>query len=98
MIKTYYIDSYDDWEDFLGNHDLEISKLIVDTALDNLHSKKRYIHVLDVEVEDDDSVLEITLDTQELVSTLELNLLTLEHYEEYEYCSRIKTTIDKLNS
>ena len=98
MVKTYYINSYDDWEVFLQEHDLEISKLIVDSALDNLDSGKRYIHVIDVDVEEDDAVLEITLDTHELVDTLELNLKILEYYEEYEYCMRIKQTINKLNN
>ena len=98
MVKTYYINSYDDWEVFLQEHDLEISKLIVDSALDNLDSGKRYIHVIDVDVEEDDAVLEITLDTHELVDTLELNLKILEYYEEYEYCMRIKNTINKLNN
>jgi len=98
MVKTYYINSYDDWEVFLQEHDLEISKLIVDSALDNLDSGKRYIHVIDVDVEEDDAILEITLDTHELVDTLELNLKILEYYEEYEYCMRIKQTINKLNN
>ena len=98
MVKTYYINSYDDWEIFLQEHDLEISKLIVDSALDNLDSGKRYIHVIDVDVEEDDDVLEITLDTHELVDTLELNLKILEYYEEYEYCMRVKNTINKLES
>lgn len=98
MVKTYYINSYDDWEVFLQEHDLEISKLIVDSALNNLDSKKRYIHVIDVDVEEDDAILEITLDTNELVDTLELNLKILEYYEEYEYCMRIKKTINKLNN
>ena len=98
MVKTYYINSYDDWEIFLQEHDLEISKLIVDSALDNLDSGKRYIHVIDVDVEEDDAVLEITLDTHELVDTLELNLKILEYYEEYEYCMRVKNTINKLES
>ncbi len=98
MVKTYYINSYDDWEVFLQEHDLEISKLIVDSALDNLDSGKRYIHVIDVDVEEDDAVLEITLDTHELVDTLELNLKILEYYEEYEYCMRVKNTINKLES
>ena len=98
MVKTYYINSYDDWEVFLQEHDLEISKLIVDSALDNLDSGKRYIHVIDVDVEEDDAILEITLDTHELVDTLELNLKILEYYEEYEYCMRIKNTINKLNN
>jgi hypothetical protein len=98
MVKTYYINSYNDWEIFLQEHDLEISKLIVDSALDNLDSGKRYIHVIDVDVEEDDAVLEITLDTHELVDTLELNLKILEYYEEYEYCMRVKNTINKLES
>ena len=98
MVKTYYINSYDDWEVFLQEHDLEISKLIVDSALDNLDSGKRYIHVIDVDVEEDDAILEITLDTHELVDTLELNLKILEYYEEYEYCMRIKQKINKLNN
>ena len=98
MPKTFYIQSYDDWEIFLEQHDLELATLIVETAFKNLDSKKRYIHIADVDVEEEETILEITLDTDEMVHTLETNLVILEHYEEYELCIKVRNAINKLKS
>jgi len=97
-LKTFYIDSVEDWELFAQEYDLEISQCIIEVALKNLDSKKRFHHVMDIEVEEDDTVLEITLDKKEIINTLETNLLIQEHYEQYETCAQVVEAIEYLKS
>ena len=97
-MKTFYIDNTGDWELFAQKHDLEISQCIVEIALKNLNSKKRFHHVMDIEVEEEDTILEITLDKKEIINTLETNLLIQEHYEKYEVCDQIIKAIEYLKS
>jgi hypothetical protein len=97
-LKTFYIDSVEDWELFAQEHDLEISQCIIEVALKNLDSRKRFYHVMDIEVEEEDTVLEITLDRKEIINTLETNLLIQEHYEQYETCAKVVKAIEYLKS
>ena len=97
-MKTFYIDSVEDWELFAQEYDLEISQCIIEVALKSLDSKKRFHHVMDIEVEEDDTVLEITLDKKEIINTLETNLLIQEHYEQYETCAQVVEAIEYLKS
>ena len=80
----------------LQNQDLKISKAIVEVALKNLHSKKRFIPILEVHVEEEEEVFDITLDKQNLVSTLQQNLKIHERNEDYEGCARIANAIKEL--
>lgn len=96
MAKTFSIQSVDDWESFSEEHALEISKNIVEVALKNLDGKKRYYHVMDIEIEETDSILEVTLDREEMLDTLEKNLYIHEVYEQYEDCARIAQAITYL--
>jgi hypothetical protein len=97
-LKTFYIDNIEDWESFSQEHDLEISQCIIDVALKNLDSKKRFYHVMDVECEEEDTILEITLDKKEMINTLETNLLIQERYEQYETCAQVIKAIKYLKN
>ena len=76
-----------------GNFLIEIVKII----LDNLSTKKRFIPVLEIYLERSDVIVDLTVDRKDFIDTLEKNLKTLVTWEEYEWCSKIKKAIDKLN-
>jgi hypothetical protein len=98
MAFQYTVQRAEDFEQIMVEKDFEISKLIVEKALANLFSKKRYIHIFDVEVIEDDSIIEITLDRKDMLDVLEKNLTIYEHYEAYEDCVLIQEAINKLKS
>jgi len=98
MAKRIKIKTQEDFEVMLQERDLVISKAIVDTALKNLNNTKRYIPVLEIHVEDDGSVFDITLDRQDMVSTLEQNLEIHEYHEDYEGCAKIINAIKEIKS
>ena len=96
MVKRIKVKNIEEFEQMLQNQDLKISKAIVEVALKNLHSKKRFIPILEVHVEEEEEVFDITLDKQNLVSTLQQNLKIHERNEDYEGCARIANAIKEL--
>jgi len=96
MIKRIKVKSIEEFEEMLQEQDLKISKAIVEVALKNLKNKKRFIPVMEIHVEEDESIFDITLDRQNLVSTLQQNLEIHERNEDYEGCARIAKAIQEL--
>ena len=96
MAKRIKVKSVEEFEDMLQEQDLKISKAIVEVALKNLKAKKRFIPVLEIHVEEDETIFDITLDRQNLLSTLQQNLEIHERNEDYEGCARISKAIQEL--
>ena len=96
MVKRIKVKNVEEFEDMLQEQDLKISKAIIEVALKNLKGKKRFIPVLEVHVEEDESIFDITLDRQNMVSTLQQNLEIHERNEDYEGCARISKAIQEL--
>jgi DNA-directed RNA polymerase len=96
MVKRIKVKSVEEFEDMLQEQDLKISKAIIEVALKNLKGNKRFIPVLEVHVEEDESIFDITLDRQNMLSTLQQNLEIHERNEDYEGCARIAKAIQEL--
>ena len=96
MTKRIKVKSVEEFEDMLQEQDLKISKAIIEVALKNLKGDKRFIPVLEVHVEEDESIFDITLDRQNMLSTLQQNLEIHERNEDYEGCARISKAIQEL--
>ena len=96
MVKRIKVKSVEEFEDMLQGQDLKISKAIIEIALKNLKGTKRFIPILEIHVEDDDSIFDITLDRQNMLSTLQQNLEIHERNEDYEGCARIAKAIQEL--
>ena len=96
MVKRIKVKSVEEFEDMLQEQDLKISKAIIEVALKNLKGDKRFIPILEVHVEEDESIFDITLDRQNMLSTLRQNLEIHERNEDYEGCARIAKAIQEL--
>ena len=96
MVKRIKVKSVEEFEEMLQEQDLKISKAIVEVALKNLKAKKRFIPVLEIHVEEDETIFDITLERQNLLSTLQQNLEIHERNEDYEGCARIAKAIQEL--
>ena len=83
----------DEFEELVTQRDLRISKALVETILKNLKGRKRHLHALSVLIEQDQTIYDITIDTQEFVHTLEQNLPIYEKHELYEGCAEIVKAI-----
>ena len=96
MVKRIKVKSVEEFEEMLQEQDLKITKAIIEIALKNLKGTKRFIPILEIHVEDDDSIFDITLDRQNMISTLQQNLEIHERNEDYEGCARIAKAIQEL--
>ena len=96
MVKRIKVKSVEEFEEMLQEQDLKISKAIIEVALKNLKGEKRFIPVLEIHVEEDESIFDITLDRQNMVSTLQQNLEIHERNEDYEGCARIANALKEL--
>jgi len=96
MVKKIIIKNYDEFEERLEDQDVEISNALVEVALANINSKKRFIPALEIELEEEETIYDISLDTRDMVGTLEQNLEIQERHENYETCFFIKEALDKL--
>jgi len=91
-------DSEDEIENIFSYGKKELNDLIVDTALDNLHTEIENIPVVSIFTKDTDTLYDIMIERPDMVETLEQNLTTMEEYEDYERCSKIIKAIDYLKS
>jgi DNA-directed RNA polymerase len=98
MVKRIKVQSHEAFEEMLQEQDLKISKAIIEVALKNLHSKKRFIPILEIYVEEDETLYDITLDKSNILDTLEQNLEIHERNEDYEGCARIAKAIKEITN
>lgn len=96
MVKRIKVNTQDDFEQMIQDKDIKISRAIVDAALKNLKSRKRFVPVLEVLIEDEDIIFDITLDRKNLKETLQQNLEIHEFHEDYEMCQRISNAMKEL--
>ena len=97
MVKQIVVETHEDFEAMMIEQDLEISRAIVEVALKNLKGKKRFIPILEIYVEEDETIYDVTLDRLNILDTLEQNLEIHERNEDYEGCARIAKAIKELN-
>ncbi len=96
MTKQLNYKNLEKFEDIVKEEPLTISSIIVEGILKNLDTKKRFINILDVHLEEEDTILNFTADSSEFINTLNQNLKTYIEYEEYERCEEIKQAINLL--
>jgi hypothetical protein len=89
------VDTIEDFEKYIRDNRFEFSEMIVQTILDNLDAKEEFL-MLEVYVESTDEIMEISMDPNYYLETLEKNLKIYEEFEEYEMCSYIHEAIQKL--
>ena len=85
-------------EELLNGESKYLSDLIVDIALQNLKTRKKEIPVLQIITKDTDFIYDIIIDREDMIETLEINLDTMQDYEDYERCSLIVNALDYLKS
>ena len=71
----------------------ELSDIIVDVALENIKSKRKVIPVITIYTQDTDMTYDIVIEREDMTETLEVNLDTMEDYEDYERCFKIQEAL-----
>ena len=93
IYRTIVVKTAEDFTSLVENSDWRIVQAIVEGALKNLHTERRFIHILTVEVEEDDDIYDLTLNRKEFRGALERNL---KHYEDMELYERCQDIVDAI--
>lgn len=86
----------EEMNDVFRGGEKRLHDLIVDTALDNLKTKRKEIPVVSILTKDDDTTYDIMIERTDMIETLEQNLKSMEEYEDYERCQKIVNALDYL--
>lgn len=87
-----------EFERAIEDGDFRISKIIVETILNNLKTKKKNIYIMNFYIEETEESIDFTVLKDNFAEVLEKNIKFYEKEELYEMCSIIKKTIDSLKS
>ena len=93
MAKEFEVSTAEEFESMLQTKDIRISEALVETILNNLKGKKRYIHALSVVCREEDAIYDITVDREDFQHTLKHNLSTYIKEERYEDCAKIQKAL-----
>jgi cytidylate kinase len=92
------VNTLEEWENIVKDQNYDVSKAVVNKILENLHTKKRFIPILEIEINDNGEIYDITLDRKNMLNTLQVNLKIYEKYEDYEGCDSIIKAINTISS
>lgn len=107
-MNKYIVNTEEEFWDMFEEKELELSNLFVDACFKFLKQNpnfnpsdiKKYDDILitSVFIRELDDYGEIMLNPLDILEILEENLITQEQYENYEMCSKIKSTIESLKN
>jgi protein-arginine kinase activator protein McsA len=98
MASELNVSTQEDFMELIDQKDFRISRAIVESILDNLDTKKKNVHVLTVNCEEENITFDLTVDTKFFALTLEENLSYYVKEEKYEDCQKIVNAINQLKS
>jgi hypothetical protein len=95
-MEEFSVNNSEEFEKMVEKGDIRIAKALVGTILSNLKGRKRHIPALSVFLEEEELVLDVTVDRQDFIYVLETNLPKFEVHELYEECAEIVKAIKYL--
>ena len=96
-MEEFSVNNSEEFENMVEKGDIRIAQALVETILKNLKGRKRHIPALSVFLEEEEMMLDVTVDRQDFIYVLETNLPKYEAYELYEKCADIVKAIKYLN-
>jgi len=97
-IKEFKVKSVNEFQELVNKKDFNISYAVVDSILKNLKTSKKQIKVFSVKCDEENSILDITLNKKDFIDTLKCNLVYFEDREMYEECQKINDGIKLLSN
>ena len=92
------VEDPEEFEDRVKKGDVEVSLATVDTILNNLTGRKRFIHTLDIQFLSEGVTHNLTTDRRDFIEILKKHLPVLEKNELYEKCAKIMEAIKFLKN
>lgn len=82
----------------IDNKDINISRIICNSILKNINTSLDKVHVLSVELLDEDKIIDMEVKRGDFYSVLNKNLNNFIKHEDYEFCLLIKKALEKLSN
>jgi protein-arginine kinase activator protein McsA len=98
MALEMNVNNIEEFQIMIDNKDFRISESITKTILDNVNTKKKHIHIISINVLENNTVLDLTLEKKFFIETLEENLKFFIERERYEDCQNIVNAINQLKN
>jgi protein-arginine kinase activator protein McsA len=98
MALEMNVNNIEEFQIMIDNKDFRISESITKTILDNVNTKKKHIHIISINVLENNTVLDLTLEKKFFIETLEENLKFFIEHERYEDCQNIVNAINQLKN
>ena len=98
MALEMNVNNIEEFQQIVDSKDFRISESIVKSILNNLNTKKKHVHIISINVLEDGSTLDMTLERKFFAETLEENLKFFVEQERYEECQQIVDAINQLKS
>ena len=98
MALELNVNNIEEFQTMIDNKDFRISESIIKTILNNVNTKKKHIHIISINVLENNTVLDLTLEKKFFIETLEENLKFFIERERYEDCQNIVNAINQLKN
>ena len=93
----FKVKTLEEFQELVNKKDISIANAVIESILNNIKTRKKNVHVLSVQVDDENTVFDITLERDNFSETLKENLKYFEDHEMYEECIEIDKAIKALN-
>jgi protein-arginine kinase activator protein McsA len=98
MALELNVNNIEEFQTMIDNKDFRISESIIKTILNNVNTKKKHVHIISVNVLENNTTLDLTLEKKFFIETLEENLKFFIERERYEDCQNIVNAINQLKN
>jgi protein-arginine kinase activator protein McsA len=98
MAIELIVNNSNEFQDMIDNKDFKIADAIITSILNNINTRKQHIPVLSINILEEESILDITLERKFFIETLEENLKYFIEKEKYEDCQKIVEAITLLKN
>jgi protein-arginine kinase activator protein McsA len=98
MALELNVNNIEEFQTMIDNKDFRISESIIKTILNNVNTKKKHVHIISINVLENNTTLDLTLEKKFFIETLEENLKFFIEQERYEDCQNIVNAINQLKN
>lgn len=98
MATRLVIPDVDTFDELLNNGDYRLAQAIVGGILSQLPTDRENFSIVEVYVEEEDDIYDLSISKNDIIETLQDNLVWYEKEENYEGCASIVKAIETLRA
>lgn len=98
MATRLVIPNEDTFDDLLDNGDYRLAQAIVEGILSQLPTDEENLRIVEVYVEEEDDIYDLSINKNDIIETLQDNLVWYEKEENYEGCASIVKAIENIRA